>query len=53
MTRPRKGIEWKRDAKAGFTGVLLFGHINQRYTLSGFSVRLSAQYCGRRSLLSR
>ena len=26
VTRPQKGNEWKRDAKAGFTGVILFGH---------------------------
>ena len=25
MTRPTNGNEWNRDAKAGFTGVILFG----------------------------
>ena len=27
MTRPRKGNDWKRDAKAGFTGVILLGRV--------------------------
>ena len=25
VTRPTKGKDWKLDAKAGFTGVILFG----------------------------
>ncbi len=27
VTRPTNGNDWKRDAKAGFTGVILFGYM--------------------------